>query len=138
MSVSAWKYVKTLNNKKDIKRFEEIIHKVLPSDYKEIVGNYNGGRPDKSAVMLQSKREVVFKTLLSFNKEDKENIFAVYDWVGSQLQKGLIPFAIDPAGNYFCFDYNNNKNGSVVFWNHENQQYILICNTFTQLLENMY
>lgn len=137
MSVSTWKYVKKLRNNKNIGRFEDIVERILPNDYKETVALYNGGRPDKSSVKVDS-RERVFKSLLSFNTEDKENIFDVHKWLESKLHKNLVPFAIDPAGNYFCFDYKNSDKMSVVYWNHENQSISKICNNFSELLEELY
>lgn len=137
MTESKWKYVKKLINNDNIQRFEQKIHRDLPIDFKETVALFNGGRPDKSNVLIDNK-ERILKSLLSFNKEDKENIFAVYEWVESQLERNLIPFAIDPAGNYFCFEYTNFKNVSIVFWNHENQNHYTICDTFSELLHKLY
>ena len=59
--------------------------------------------------------------IVSYDKESSENIYKVYRNYASSLPKGLVPFAVDPAGNLICFDYKNHEyNPIVVFWEHEN------------------
>lgn len=55
---------------------------------------------------------------MSFNEEDKENVYKAIKRVSEDNDK-LVPIAKDPGGNYFClFD------GKVVFWSHEDGEII--------------
>ncbi len=138
MSIREWKYIEPLQSDDSIYEFEKIINYTFPNEFKKVVRSYNGGIPDKRKIKLSSGHEVVFKRLLSFNKNDRENVFSVFNWVSSHIKKGLVPFGIDPAGNYFCFDYNNTNKGSIVFWDHEINKHSFVSNTFTQFLDMMY
>ncbi len=133
-----WKYVKKIKNNLTIKEFENNYKINFTDDFKEIVAEYNGARPNKTLIMLDNKIERVLKTLLSFNKTDKENIFSINQSLRGQLPDYFIAFASDPSGNYFCFNFNNPKNINIVFWDHEKKSEIFIAKTFSDFLEMLY
>lgn len=54
-------------------------------------------------------------SILSYNEDDKE-ADDVYTAMQSIHNQQLIPFAIDPFGNYFCISGDSH---TVVFWDHE-------------------
>ena len=133
-----WKYVKKIIDETSIARFETKHSISLPSEYKESLPLFNGGRPNLSCILTEDKKERVFKAFLSFNETDKENIFAAQEWLKSQIPSYLIAFANDPAGNYFCFDYSSPDNIKIVYWEHENQNIVKVCDHFSNLLDNFY
>jgi hypothetical protein len=87
----------------------------LPDKIVNILEEYNGGRPSEKDIITNTKREYVFKSLLSYNKNDKETIYNVYP----DLFKGvpLYPIGTDAAGNFICYNFDNKK---IVLLNHEN------------------
>ena len=61
-----------------------------------------------------------------------------YDYVALFERKDgkglkMIPFALDPAGNFFCVE-----NGKIVFYNHETDDTETICDTFKEFLNKLY
>lgn len=70
-----WKYIKKL---KDINCITEIENKYnihIPQTLKDIIINYNGGRPFENLFNTEKNDEKVIKSLLSYNIDDKENVY---------------------------------------------------------------
>lgn len=60
-----------------------------------------------------STKEHVFKPLLSYNKEDIENIYSIYPNIFENTR--FYPLGMDATGNYVYYDLLNNK---FVLFNH--------------------
>lgn len=62
----------------------------------------------------------------------------------NRLIEKVIPFAEDLFGNMVCFDYRNNSQPLIVFWEHEKafsdkeSAITHICNNFAELLNMLY
>ena len=69
-----WRYVKPLKETSLIEDFECAVTYEFPNSFKECVLNNNGGRPSASTFETNKTKEREIKSLLSFNKEDKENM----------------------------------------------------------------
>lgn len=122
-----WRYVKPLEDKNAIGRFEAKHNVSFPKDLSEILKNYNGGRPPKSLINTRGGREVVFKSLISFNKNDAVNI---YDFMPFDEVKGAVPFATDPAGNIFCL-----YKGGIYFYDHETGETNYVADSVTEMFK---
>ena len=126
-----WKYVIPLTNKDGIKEVEKKYNILLSDDLKECIKTNNAGYPNKKIFDTELSKERIFKDLISYNKEDEENIY--------QFEKlfyiGLIPFGLDPSGNILCMDNNNNK---VVLYLHETGEKELVSNNFSEFLNKLY
>ena len=109
-----WKYVKPLENTLVIREYLKKYHISLPDDIVELLEKYNGGRPANKEIITETNREYVFKTLLSYNKGDKETIYSVYP--EPFKKRGLYPVASDAAGNYICYEQERH---TWVLYNHE-------------------
>lgn len=133
MSSLQWKYVKGTICREEIELVEERFG-ALPSDIKETILQYNGGRPNKKVFKTKRNTERIFNSLISFNKLDKGNIFITIECLINELPKKVIPVGTDPFGNYICVQKSMNKS-RIIFWNHENGETEDICDDFTQLLE---
>lgn len=128
-----WKYVKELIDIDSIKKFEEENKIELPKSLKDIVVKFNGARPRPNTFDSESSKECVFKSLLSFNTTDKENIFEITKWM-KERENNIIPFASDPSGNYVCL----NENDQVMLWRHETGKCEFLCNSFDELVDSLY
>ena len=140
---------------KIVRGIEERLKVKFPKEYFECVLLNDGGYAEPSCIDVGEKQRV-FGGL-----EENEKIPAVLQSLEECLPKGVIPFAPDPAGNYFCFDYRMNlDNPSIVFWNHEltginveddddyniidinerNKRHGLecVCSSFAELLDKLY
>lgn len=130
-----WKYVKPLRSPGLIEDFETAMVYTFPDSFKACVKAHNGGRPSLEAFNTDQAKERAVKSLLSFNREDKDNIWKMSKWVKADLGKAYIPFAIDNFGNLICFDGGNDR---IVFWNHETGRIESVARSFDEFLAALY
>lgn len=105
--------------REDIARVEAKAGFQFPNDYVSCALLYHGASVVPYRINVNN-RERVFANLLSFSDESVDNIIEVYDNYKERLKNGIIPFACDPSGNLFCFDYRKDKkNPSIIFFNSE-------------------
>ncbi|MFD2671210.1 SMI1/KNR4 family protein [Marinicrinis sediminis] len=132
----------------EIQKVEEKLKVKLPSDYVTCVKINNGGTPqDKEILDFAEKEGAVFNRLLSYHPEKSTYILETYEDILDRLVPHVFPFASDPFGNFYCFDYRQNPSGNqptIVYWDHEmtfiDPFYALIpvCSSFTELLSMLY
>lgn len=135
MSNIKWKYVSPLLDDTELAVLEMQYRMMIPDDLKECIVQNNAGVPSITTVDIGNHSEKVFGGLLSFNKGDLDSFFDYVAMFESENGKSLkmFPFAIDPAGNFFCIEF-----GKVVFYDHESDETSIICNTFTELINKLY
>lgn len=126
-----WKYVKPLVDAGSIAEYESLVGTTLPEDLKNTIRTNNGGRPSLKYYDLASEKDKEFKSLLSFNRGDIENVFAFYPL--DSANKKLVPFASDSAGNCFVV-----KNGAIHLWLHELDRTIFVADSFSAFLEMLH
>ena len=126
-----WKYVKRLQSEATVSEFEKAVGVVFPEDLRFAILNFNGGRPSLKYYDTNGQNDREFKTLLSFNENDSETIHRHYPL--DSVDKTLIPFASDPAGNYFVL-----KNGRIGLWDHESDNVQIIAASFSEFLEMLH
>lgn len=131
MNKITWKYVKPLQNVQAVAEFELKNGVVIPDDLRAVIYYHNGGRPSLRYFDLPNEEDKEFKTLLSFNENDLENVYKRFP-VGASGD-GLLPFASDPAGNLLVL-----KEGAVYFWDHEKSQVIFVAPSFTLFIESLH
>ena len=117
MEKTAWKYVKKNICSDDIAEFEELAFIEIPDNLRDFILEHNNGRPTKNSFNTKRSNGRVFDKLLSFNKDDKENVFSIYSILSNVLPTNLVAIAADPFGNFICLDKGNDL--KVVFWQHE-------------------
>ena len=113
MSVK-WSFKIDLNDNMTWERVEKATGESMPKDLKTFIEDNNAASPDKSCITI-NKDERVVDSILSFNEKESEaaTFKSAYKSVG---KKQMIPFAIDPFGNYFCYSLKTNK---IVFYHQE-------------------
>ena len=126
-----WKYIKATNTE-CIEKVEKEFFVNLPRDLKDIILKFNNGRPENSTFDTDKSTGRQFKKLLSFNREDRENVYSFVDIV-RQFDNELFPIANDPAGNFICL-----KNSEIVFLNIESGKTEFIANSITDLISKLY
>ena len=115
-----WKYVKPLLDRKAVSAFLIEHSIVLPLDLVKVLESYNGGRPSDKSVVVADGREFVFKSLLSYNKDDLETVYSIYPIFE---ETSCFPFATDPSGNMICYDTKKEK---YVLYEHETDNFVEI------------
>lgn len=126
-----WKYVKPLKNTNNITEIEHRYNIQIPQTLKNVIIKYNGGRPEKRLFYTNKNTEKVMKSLLSYNEEDKENVYIF----GEIFEKGFIPFAITEFGDVICI---NNKNGNIELYLHELEEFEYVCENIEQFFNILY
>jgi len=160
MSSIKWRRPDEPLKRDDILKVERLFGVFFPEDYVDCVQLYHGASVIPYRVDLNGNVRV-FANLLSFSDSSVDNIVKAYFDNKDRFKEGIFPFACDPSGNYFCFDYRKDKNNpSVVFWNHEiavnesdySQEQLKrinlseaqekamerVCNSFTELLDMLH
>lgn len=130
-----WKYVKPLETEKFIKEFEEKEKYNFCEAFIKCVQLNNGGRPTKSLFNTNKTKERAIKKILSFNRDDVENIWDINDWNSKELNGKYIVFGIDNFGNLICFDKNN---GTVIFFSCEDLSTEFIATDFESFVNMLY
>lgn len=106
---------------------------IIPDDLKELLKVANAATPSKTRFMLKVD-EKVFGAVLSFNPNEKEaDSFESAMNIG--FEKNIVPFGIDPFGNYICY---NTDNGNIMFFDHEEDKLEKIVSTLKDFLNGLY
>lgn len=134
MNNLTWKYVKELENKNAVELFEDENDIKIPTDIVECIKINNGGRPNRKGFDTECSKGRVVKSLLSFNPEDLETIYTIFDVLKKEKSE-LIPIFSDPSGNYICYDTLNKE---MVLWLHETNTTEKISNSFSEFLSSLY
>lgn len=123
----------------DEQTLEDIQQKIgvkFPSDYVQVAKISHGEPPTPNTIDFGSYEENVVGCLLSFEKHSPINFLHIYGSLKSDLPNKVIPFAKDPFGNMYCFDYRNGEEPTIIYWDHESGSITYVCATFSDM-ENM-
>ena len=134
MSNMDWKYVKPLSDKENIAAFEHMTAFSLPESFKECVKQHNGARPKYRGFDTDKQTGRELKSFLSFNREDKETVWKMYEACAVATKGQYIPFAIDNFGNLICFD----RSGQIAFIDHETLNIEKIAPDFDEFMNSLY
>jgi hypothetical protein len=131
-----WKFVKPLVDENTISEFEKIIGKELPDELKSDIKNYNAGRPEKRLFDTEKSQNKMVKGLLSFNKNDTNNVFSALEWnIGPDNKDDFIVIGLDPFGNFICLDKDLEE---IVYIYHDNFRIELIAENYKEFIEKLH
>ena len=128
-----WLSIRTPLRQSDVKSLEKELQIKLPDDYKEQIGPINGGALRDTYIVIPRLGEVPYSRNVALHKGSKAGIYDLLPIFNSEDIK-LFPFASVGNGDYFCFDLEANN---VVLYLHELQSTRYVCDSFTQLLNNL-
>ena len=131
MTQLTWKYVKPIKDVNALADFEKKVGVQFPNDLKEIINQFNNGRPSNKYFDTTNEKECEFKKLFSLNPDDVENIYSTLEF-DTQF-KNLIAFASNSFGNLICL-----YDGKIVYWKHETDEIEPLADTFTEFLAKLY
>jgi len=123
-----WKYVKQ-TSENNISLVESTYKVTLPVELKELILKNNNGRPEPNSFDTDKTKDRVIKKLLSFNKEDVDNIYTFADILLKET-RNLFPFALEPAGDLICL-----RNNEVVHLNLETLEVEYIAKNVSDFLK---
>lgn len=130
-----WKYVKPLSSGDNINEFECLVKYAFPDDFRECIKKYNGGRPENKIFDTDASQERALKSFLSFNKNDRETVWKIYEWNKQELADRYVAFAVDNFGNLICFDADNDN---IVFLNHEDLGVEKVADNFMDFMKKLH
>ena len=101
-----------------VRQAQDELEVSLPSDFLAVAQTHQGAVPVPAGIDLPNGFSTAVDHLLHF--EDSpfvSNIVAAMFPLLDVLDEGIIPFAADVGGDFFCFDYRtDDDHPSVVFW----------------------
>ena len=127
-----WKYKIDLD-KDALATISSKYNVIIPEDLTKLLEKANAATPSKTKFMVKVD-EKILGAILSFNPDETEA-----DSFGSAMsigfEKNIIPFGIDPFGNYICYQAND---GKIVFFDHEEDSLTLIADSLSEFLDMLY
>lgn len=111
----------------DISELESYVGLEFPSDYKDYLLKYNGGRcsPDVFSFIENDKETNSSVDWFygihddgSYSLKSNIDIFKIEE---KRMPKHILPIAQDPFGNQICISCGSGDYGKVYFWDHENE-----------------
>lgn len=124
-------YIKSLEDVSFIRAYEKKVGIAFSKEFIEFFEKYNGGRPTPNTITIKNGEEKLINTFLSFNDNDKENVYKAKKRV-SEDNSRVIPFAMDPSGDYFCL-----LGEQVVYFSHEDAEVYEVADSFENFLKSI-
>lgn len=109
-------------NKADIAQIEESLGIVFPGDFILHYLQYNGGYPEADTYNCLNGETTTVNTFYSLKYEGFGKIEDTYvNLVLSEkyLPTGIVIFATDDGGNFFCLSVRENDYGKVYYFNND-------------------
>ncbi|WP_160139743.1 SMI1/KNR4 family protein [Chryseobacterium sp. c4a] len=115
-----WLFKKDLKDIHSIQKVETEWGIQFPPDYIDIVRIYNASTPSPNTIDTSRLRGKAFGELLDFNLDSQENILSLYDELKNKIPERVYPIAMDPGGNFICYDFREDENNPIILrWDHE-------------------
>ncbi|HWM92810.1 MAG TPA: SMI1/KNR4 family protein [Thermoanaerobaculia bacterium] len=146
-----WRWALPPAGRDDVAALERELGVGLPEDYVAVALHHHGGRPAKRLLDFGGEKEKVFQSLLGLRADPDNPGRTVLEShrnlrqnLADAADPGIVPFADDPAGNLYAFDYRGGEPPSVVYWDHElaaedpESALTPVAGSFTELLGRLY
>ena len=102
-----------------IQSVEALLGADLPTRYRTFL-SHPFSQPAQLLIFPSDGREFTVQDFLRLDDgAGYLQLDSVYERVGHALPKGLIPFASDIAGDFYCIVLSGAKAGRIVWWDHE-------------------
>ena len=137
MKKNAWTFVRPLMNNDLIFELENLLKISFPEYFISFIQENNAGYPKNNILDIKGRERVV-SNLISMNYEDRPNMLGESLYLSTMFDENLVPFAEDPFGNLFCFNFFLKDRYEVVFLDMEsNFEITSIFETFSEFLDSL-
>jgi cell wall assembly regulator SMI1 len=106
-------------------RLESEIGHLLPQEYRQFLKDLNGGAPDPSGFIFETKdgqSDSSVRYFLTLDQNEKNYSLKVFlSRYKNRIPEGVIPIGCDSFGNLILIDLGARAVGSVYFWDHEKE-----------------
>ena len=108
-------------NLDELEKFEQIINYRLPEDYRNYLLNFNGAKPINTVCNISdTEGETSLHDMLGIHDGPYfAKLEPVFGDNNITRENGLIAFANDQGGNYFCICLRPEHYGEIYFYDHE-------------------
>lgn len=130
---NVWKYKTDMKDPEAFTKVERLRGIHIPEELKQFVAEHNTAQPALYHFMVGGT-ERIFGAVLSFDESETE-LDQVYPALEVIEDKKLLPFAVDPFGNFICYALDKNE---IVFWDHETEDVTSTGKNLKQFIENLY
>lgn len=128
-----WKYKIEVANTDVFAEIEKERKVSFPNELKKLIIEANASTPTKYNFMV-GNTEKVLGAILSFNRNESDTD-SVFTALNAITDINLMPFGIDPFGNYICYSLQDKK---VVFWDHETDSISSVSDSLSAFLDSLY
>lgn len=128
-----WNYKIDLVDREVFEKIEKEREIKFPNELKELIIEGNAATPDKYHFMV-GINERILGAILSYN-ENEIDTDSVYTALEVIKEPNLVPFGIDPFGNYICM---NIENKMIVYWEHESGKTNLLDMDLESFINSLY
>lgn len=114
-------------NKADIEQIEKDLGIVFPNDFVRHYLQHNGGYPEADTYKWHNGESTTVNTFYSLKYEGFGKIEDTYEnlvLAEKYLPSGLVVFATDDGGNFFCVSVREEDYGKVYYFNNDHYDVI--------------
>ena len=133
-----WKYNEPLENPKAIKEFLNKEGLKIPCDVISFIARHNGGRPKKNLFDTDKSKECIFDGVFSYNYNDPECIYNLYEGELKEILNGLklFPIGMNPSGDLICLKYEDDN--SICLFRQESRNVEYIADSISDFEKSFY
>jgi len=109
---------------KDITNVENQLGISFPSDYRNFLLEFNGGKPTPNAFPLHNNpmdTHALLEWFYCISKGNPYDILRNMQIMKGRIPKNLITIGEDPGGNLICMSVDGDRTGNIFFWDHEGE-----------------
>ena len=128
-----WKYKIDIKSASVFNEIEKQYRIKFADELREFITEHNGATPEKYHFMIENT-EKVLGAVLSVNQGESD-VDTIYSALSCIENSAIIPFAIDPFGNYICY---SSATGMIVFWDHETNSVLSSEKNLTEFIDSLY
>ena len=128
-----WKYKIDVQSMSLFEEIENQYNVKFVDELRDFISMHNAATPEKYHFMI-GNTEKVLGAILSVNKGESDTD-TIYTALSCIENSAIIPFAIDPFGNYICY---SSATGKIVFWDHETNAVLSSEKNLTEYIDSLY
>lgn len=133
-----WKYIEPLKKSNAVESFLNNHGVVLSKEIVAFIVKHNAGRPSVNRFDTDKSKECVFDGVFSYNEEDSENIYGIYEGeLKESLKKdNLYPVGMEPGGDLICVDLKDKA--KIKLFRMESGEIEFVAENLGEMLDQLY
>ncbi|MBQ7086584.1 MAG: SMI1/KNR4 family protein [Clostridia bacterium] len=129
-----WKYAEKVADLSVFDEIGEMMEIDFPEELKELILAANASMPSPNKFTVGGKERVLGE-ILAFTHDEEEDSEDVFSTIEDLELNNIIPFAVDPFGNYIGYSVTD---GKVVFYDHECDEMESTGKSLSEFINSLY